>query len=836
MRLTVKRRIALGYIVVIPMMLALVLDVRTSLGRVQGQFETQLQRVEAMTIVDALRDDFAEADRAAIQDLLSDEHTLRDFAERELARIEEESGPGAISGDFDEQRIAAMRDIVADVGAYRSVYADAVDLRTRIETSTADIVAEMEALREIAAGIATSPAAEENFALENIAQRLTNHLSDALAREQPVSIVNGADEEVLRLLSLATADVSQLRALAPSSLSEEVGTLREALPQIPPRLAELHELSTSIFPTKINALQFMREETHDSLDRLVTGLVADQQATGQRGQEKVSVLQTRILVLVASIMAAAIMVSVIIVRSLLVPLARLDRAVNDIASDQPARTIPDDRTDEYGDMARSIRRIDERGRMARRIQDALDSSGVVFVIASAPDAVVYATRGALEVLGDDCSGALHDLVETNPDVHRCFCEEHDIALADTRHGRHFDLRVRSILADDGTIDVVVLQWQDRTEARLLQMEITNLVGAAMDGDFTHRVDVTGGGHLADAAHALNRMCAVFEEGLAAVTRALAALAAGDLTHRMEGEFTGAFARLQSDINKSFATLGEMVSDIHLTAEALAKLSRQVTEDAATLSEDADAQAAALQQSSATMEEMSVAIATTSSHSQDVRDLSSRAAEQGRAAAAVAEETRVAMGEVEVASRRMQEIISVIDSIAFQTNLLALNAAVEAARAGDSGSGFAVVAAEVRHLAQRSANAAADISALIKESGAHIETGSVRVTRTNEALTAISTTLDDMNRAMVGISDMAQEQSTSVTEITSSITAMDDATQGQARLAEAGARRAQSLQSSAMQLRNRMEHFRLVPRPEVQPEHESGDQKPDAEDDASATQD
>ncbi len=814
MRFTVGRRIAIGYAIVVPALAAMALIAWQSLGTLQEAVNRHLQKVEALSYVNNAWASFGHAHRTAMRDIASPQPGLRAMADTRLndiatAEIDLDDLFGGLA-----MRAATMVEIRQGIGAYREIYREAVADRDAVLEESAGIVRDLETLIEGLEVLVDERAAADDVSIRAPLRRMTNHLEDAADAISELGTDGDASEEAERALTLAADELATLRSDARGALADDVDRIVAAVADAVDRLEPLDAFFGTVLPEQSMRLQASGSAVRTDLSTLSSRLSEDQRRVGTSTLADTERLRNRIVILVGLMMILVIAVSTTISRSILVPLRHLHRAVHDIAEGRPVRTNADRRSDEFGETARSVARIDARGETARRITEAIDDSRVVLVIARAPDAVVHATRAAEELLGAECRMQLNGLIAQIPEIAECFEAERDFIISDSRDGRHFELRARSVVGSDDQVEIVVLQWADRTAARSLQVEIAELLRAVMAGDFSRRLTVTGEGHLADAARALNQMCAAFESGLAAVSGAMAALATGDLTHRMAGSHAGAFEALQSDINKSFATLGEMVSDIHLTTEALARLSRQVSEDAATLSEDADAQAAALQQSSATMEQMSVAVATTSSHSQDVRDLSARAAQQGRAAAAVAEETRAAMGEVEVASKRMQEIISVIDSIAFQTNLLALNAAVEAARAGDSGSGFAVVAAEVRHLAQRSANAAADISALIKESGAHIETGSARVTRTNEALTDISATLDEMNRAMVGISDMAQEQSTSVTEITNSITAMDDATQGQARLAEAGARRAQSLQSSALQLRNHLDHFRLAPRPEA----------------------
>jgi methyl-accepting chemotaxis protein len=167
-----------------------------------------------------------------------------------------------------------------------------------------------------------------------------------------------------------------------------------------------------------------------------------------------------------------------------------------------------------------------------------------------------------------------------------------------------------------------------------------------------------------------------------------------------------------------------------------------------------------------------------------------------------------MAEIEASSKRITEIVSLIDSIAFTTNLLALNASVEAARAGEAGKGFAVVASEVRTLAQRSADAARDIRTLIEESASHVVSGVERVDRTRDALKGIITAIESVGATVGEITAAGREQASGVSEISSAISQMDQITQANAALAEEAASNAAALSEQAEILRRHLGAFSI----------------------------
>ncbi|WP_160762568.1 methyl-accepting chemotaxis protein [Kangsaoukella pontilimi] len=333
--------------------------------------------------------------------------------------------------------------------------------------------------------------------------------------------------------------------------------------------------------------------------------------------------------------------------------------------------------------------------------------------------------------------------------------------------------------------------------------------AASRGDFSKRVSGSfGDPDLDSVARAMNEMMEKVERGVTDTARVLDGLSKGDLTARMMGGHEGVFAKLEKTLGETCATLSEMVGEILDQCEEIGVNTEEMRNQAGNLAKRAETQAAALEETAAAMEEMAATASSSAETASDATNVSRRALSSVAEAGTVVSSAVEAMGDIRSASDRIEEIVSVIDGIAFQTNLLALNASVEAARAGSAGKGFAVVATEVRALAQRSSEASKDIKELIEQSAAQVARGVGLVEKTGVTLEDIVASVREMGDTMEGLTSAAREQAVGAREVTGAVTQMDTITQQNAALADTSRASASQLNDKALALKALVERFTL----------------------------
>ncbi|MEZ5458586.1 MAG: methyl-accepting chemotaxis protein [Steroidobacteraceae bacterium] len=294
-----------------------------------------------------------------------------------------------------------------------------------------------------------------------------------------------------------------------------------------------------------------------------------------------------------------------------------------------------------------------------------------------------------------------------------------------------------------------------------------------------------------------------------VQRVVDAVAAGDLRDRisLDGK-SGVFRRISEAINQLADDLTSLISTMQSAAQEIQRGTSDIAVGNDDLSRRTSEQAASLEQTAASIEEITSTVAQTADNATRAKDLAADARKTADDGGDVARQAIDAMTGVTEASRKMAEIIVVIDDIAFQTNLLALNAAVEAARAGEQGRGFAVVASEVRTLAQRSADSAKEIKKLIEDSLRKVESGSSLVTRSGGTLQQIVDAVRKVSDIVVEIAAATHEQSSGIDQINSAITHLDKITQSNAALVEEATAASRSMADQSQQL------FDLVSRYDV----------------------
>ena len=349
----------------------------------------------------------------------------------------------------------------------------------------------------------------------------------------------------------------------------------------------------------------------------------------------------------------------------------------------------------------------------------------------------------------------------------------------------------------------------REREQAIGQEIARLIDSVANGDLSSRVDLAGkDGFYRAMSEGINRLTDTVETAISDIARVIKALARGDLNQRITKEYHGAFDGLKNDINATSIKLAEIVGNITEATGAISSAASEVSAGSADLAERTEQQASSLEETAASMEQLGATVRTSAESAQRantmVRDARA-AAEQGGTVAGSAIE---AMKEIAGASRRITDIIGVIDEIAFQTNLLALNAAVEAARAGDAGKGFAVVAQEVRVLAQRSAQASKEIKTLILNSDNQVQHGVELVKKAGDSLSGIVDGVQKVANLIGDIASGSAEQASALDEINTAVAAMDEMTQKNAALVEETTAAAQSMAGQAADLTALVAFFKL----------------------------
>ena len=282
----------------------------------------------------------------------------------------------------------------------------------------------------------------------------------------------------------------------------------------------------------------------------------------------------------------------------------------------------------------------------------------------------------------------------------------------------------------------------------------------------------------------------------------------DLTQRLPASNSPEFNAVAQSFNQFISYLQGLLQQVGDSALAITAASREIASGNANLSSRTEDQASSIVETAASMEQLTGTVRQNADNATHANQLAGDASQVAARGTEVVRQVVTTMGEIHHSSRKVVDIISVIDSIAFQTNILALNAAVEAARVGEQGRGFAVVASEVRNLAQRAANSAREIKKLIEESVANIDTGSALVEQAGQTMDELMKGVSSVTTLMSEIMSASREQSLGIEQVNVAITQLDGTTQQNAVLVEQVSAAAQAMESQSTQLERVVQSFRL----------------------------
>ncbi|TZF89946.1 methyl-accepting chemotaxis protein [Lysobacter lacus] len=357
----------------------------------------------------------------------------------------------------------------------------------------------------------------------------------------------------------------------------------------------------------------------------------------------------------------------------------------------------------------------------------------------------------------------------------------------------------------------VTEAVDAVKAGMLKVtgEIRSLVDAAVAGDFSKRGDAAAYEFIyAEMVANLNTLMQSADHGLREVGTLLAGVSDGDLTLSADEQLPGQFGDLARNANRTVHQLSGIVGQIRMGSQLINTAAGEIASGNSDLSARTEQQAASLEETASSMEELTSTVRQNADNARQANQLAIGAADVAQQGGAVVGKVVGTMGAINAASRKIVDIISVIDGIAFQTNILALNAAVEAARAGEQGRGFAVVASEVRSLAQRSAQAAKEIKGLINDSVEKVGEGTQLVDQAGQTMQAIVTSVKRVSDIIADISAASQEQTSGIEQVNQAILQMDESTQQNATLVEEASAAARQLEQQAVQLVETVAAFRL----------------------------
>ncbi len=541
-----------------------------------------------------------------------------------------------------------------------------------------------------------------------------------------------------------------------------------------------------------------------------------------------------ILVGIASVLLLVVVV-VLLLRALVgAPLRGIVQGVDAVAAGQLDYPIAAGGEDEVGRVSRALRkmqadlkaRLDAERRVAaenQRVRIALDNAGTAMLIAGADGCVAYANPAMRNLLAqyrptlarylphadlDQLEG--QPLAQLQPERSLDPARLDAIDQRELAFGSAVFVQVAApVVSPEGERLGVVVEWRDRSQEVAVEAEVGEVIEAAAAGDLSRRIEVAGkSGFFRGLAEGVDGMLDANAGTMADVQRVLAALARGDLTQRITADYRGVFGRMRDDTNATVERLTETMQRVQAAVAAIRTAAREIAAGNSDLSARSEQQAASLEETAASMEELTSTVKNNAESSNQARQLATGAADVAARGGAVVEQVVEQMDGITAASKRIENIISVIDGIAFQTNILALNAAVEAARAGEQGRGFAVVASEVRALAQRSAEAAKEIKGLIGNSTERVDQGAALVAQAGGTMQEIVDAVRRVSDLMAEISAASQEQSTGIEQVNQTITHMDGVTQQNAAMVEEASAAAHSLQEQADELAEVVAVFRM----------------------------
>lgn len=513
----------------------------------------------------------------------------------------------------------------------------------------------------------------------------------------------------------------------------------------------------------------------------------------------------------------ALSMGMLLCRSICQPISMLIQHLEIMAQGDYTRQISIVRHDEIGQLTEALKSMQIRAgvdftetkRMNidnLRVRNALDIATSAVMIADTSGSIIFMNRMVREILKNPADEAkIRNALQT-----RLAELDGQQTIDDIQIGeRTFSLILMPVANESGEQAGAVVEWRDRTQELTVEKEVVDIVRAGIAGDFNKRLAVDGKeGFFRQLAEGINQLMESVSQGLNELATMLSALAQGDLTQQITRDYGGMLGKLKEDSNSTVNQLAEIVIQIKEATGLIGVASKEIADGNTDLSQRTEQQAAHLEKTAVSMEQLTATVRQNADNARQANQLAASASDVAVKGGEIVDQVVETMGAINDSSKKVVDIISVIDGIAFQTNILALNAAVEAARAGEQGRGFAVVATEVRTLAQRSAAAAREIKELIGNSVLKVEDGSQLVDQAGKTMEEIVLSVKRVTDIMGEISAASHEQSQGIEQVNQAVSQIDEITQQNAALVEEAAAASESMREQAEQLSCAVGAFKL----------------------------
>jgi methyl-accepting chemotaxis protein len=606
--------------------------------------------------------------------------------------------------------------------------------------------------------------------------------------------IDMARRETMSLLSQIERQLGTIDASAPQVRAEVTPKFQQAKEAFSTYSAFVDQMLLKAQEVKVTG-QAMFDAANSSIDGFValSNVAYDVMYKEIEARASESATTRNLTVLTVAItIGLALALSWLITRALTGPMTRAINVFGAISSGQYNNDVSTTGADEVAQVLRAL--DDMQGKLRAqieteraqaeenaRVRAALDNVSSNVMVADASFKIIYSNPAARSMLNEaeadirkdlpqfsaaSVMGSHIDVLSKNPSADRRLYQDlRGSNTSETTLGRRtFRVIANPVNDAQGNRAGTVFEWTDRTQEVGVEGEMQSMLSAVLAGDLERRIGVEGK--------------------------------------------QGFFKSMSEGVNHLADNMADVVRRVKGAASEVYRGAEEISQGNANLSQRTEEQSSSLEETASSMEEMTSTVKQNADNAGQANQLATAARDQAEKGGSVVSQAVKAMADINDASRRIADIIGVIDEIAFQTNLLALNAAVEAARAGEQGRGFAVVASEVRNLAGRSATAAKEIKELIQDSVKKVSDGSALVTQSGQTLEQIVASVKKVSDIVAEIAAASREQSSGIEQVNRAVMQMDELTQQNAALVEEATASSQAMADQARELNEMMSRYRV----------------------------